>query len=179
MRVRFGEVDRYGMLWHGHAASLFETARADLARRFDLGVSSLLDLNLTIPMVEMSCTYKKPAFEDEELVIQSSLLRPPNRTPVITFFYRVTKLRDREVVLHGWTRQLIMRQDGKILTRLPDALQTRLSEVWTYLASRPAWTPKQIDELVRGSWKGLAPEAPAQTECLSEPFGHDVMRDRS
>lgn len=167
VRVRFGEVDRYGMLWHGHAASLFETARADMARRFDLGVSSLLEMNLTIPMVELSCTYKKPAFEDEELVIQSSLLQPPTQTPVITFFYRVTKLKGGEVVLHGWTRQLVMRQDGKVLMRLPDPVQTRLHAVWDHLACRPTWTPNEIDELARGNWKGLAPH---RNEVRQEPF---------
>ena len=146
-RVRFGQVDRYGMLWHGHAPALFEAARADIARRFGLGVPALLELNLTAPMVEIHCEYKQPAFEDEELITQSSLLKPPMRTPFVTFFYRVAKVEGSQEVLRGRTRQLIMQQDGKTFTRLPDAVQERLEALWDYLGGRPRWTLEQTREL--------------------------------
>ena len=36
LRVRFGETDRFGYMWHGWVLAYFERARADIARRFDL-----------------------------------------------------------------------------------------------------------------------------------------------
>ncbi|EPX63069.1 Thioesterase superfamily [Cystobacter fuscus DSM 2262] len=149
-RVRFGEVDRYGYLWHGHALAYFEAARADLARRTRLSVSELLEFNLAVPMVDLWIEYKKPAHEDEELVTQISLLRQPLRTPFIQFAYRIVKLQDGQEVLRGRTRQLVMPQNGTLRTRLPDEIQSRLESVWSYLETCPRWQEEQILGLMGG-----------------------------
>ncbi len=73
VRVQFKEVDRYGQLWHGHAASYFEIGRADLVRKFDLSVSALLKEKVMAPLIDLSCEYKIPAFDDELLKIQTTL----------------------------------------------------------------------------------------------------------
>jgi acyl-CoA thioester hydrolase len=150
-RIRFGETDRYGMLWHGHAPALFESARADLARRFGLGTSELLKLELAVPMVELSCEYKKPAYEEEELLTQISLVQPPMRMPFISFLYRAIKLEGGQEVLRGRTRQLLMQADGKLLTRAPDAVQGRLEETWGYLGTCPQWPENLARELLGGT----------------------------
>lgn len=149
-RVRFGEVDRYGYLWHGHALAYFEAARADLARRTQLGAGDLLEFNLAVPMVDLWVEYKKPAHEEDELVTQISLLRQPLRNPFIQFAYRIVKPQDGQEVLRGRTRQLIMPQGGKLLTRLPDEIQRRLESVWSYLETRPRWQEEQILGILGG-----------------------------
>lgn len=138
VRVRFGEIDRYGYMWHGHAMACFEIFRADIARKFGLRTSDLLDTELTMPMAEAGCVYRNPAYEDEQLNIQGTLLRPALPAPFLVFIYRALKDGDVEV-FRGRTRQIFVRQDGRLITRLPDAIRERLTTLWGHLADCPVW----------------------------------------
>jgi acyl-CoA thioester hydrolase len=139
LRVQFGQVDRYSVLWHGHAASFFEIARADMVRDFGLGAPDLSKSNLAVPMVEFSCEYFKPAFDDDALTVQSTLLQPELPVPELVFHYRVVRIRDQQELFRGRTRQLVTRSDGRIRIRVPSPFRERLEEVWAYLAGRPRW----------------------------------------
>lgn len=143
VRVRFGEIDRYGYLWHGHAMACFEIFRADIARKFNLRTSDLLENELTMPMAEASCVYKNPAYEDEQLVIQGTLLRPGLSAPFLVFIYRALKTDGNVEVFRGRTRQIFVRQDGRLITRLPDTIRERLATLWDYLADCPIWDDRR------------------------------------
>ena len=139
IRVQFGHVDQYGYLWHGHALSYFEIARADLVRNFELSASALLEEKLAVPMIELSCEYKNPAYDDEKLVIQSTLVKPSDPTPYLDFIYRVVREEGDENILQGKTKQLIMRNDGRLLIRVPSTIQERIEKLWNYLANQKRW----------------------------------------
>ncbi len=143
VRVRFGEVDPYGYLWHGHALAHCESARADIARRFGLGATDMLDSGLVLPMVEATCLYKNSAFDDEELIVQSTVLRPRLIAPFLVFYYRTIKAESGQEVFRGRTRQVFMQRDGRFITRLPELARTRLEALWNYLEERPAWRDAQ------------------------------------
>jgi acyl-CoA thioester hydrolase len=100
--------------------------------------------------VDLWIEYKKPAHEEDELITQISLLRQPLRNPFIQFAYRIVKRQDGQEVLRGRTRQLIMPQTGKLVTRLPDEVQRRLESVWSYLETCPRWQEAQILGLLSG-----------------------------
>lgn len=143
VRVRFGEIDRYGYLWHGHALACFEIFRADIAREFNLRTTDLLDTGLTMPMAEANCIYKNPAYEDEQLMIQGTLLRPRLPAPFLVFIYRALKKDSDVEVFRGRTRQIFVREDGRLITRLPDAVRERLATLWNHLADCPAWDDRR------------------------------------
>jgi acyl-CoA thioester hydrolase len=139
VRVQFGFVDRYGTLWHGHVPAFCETARADLARPFGLGASDLLAADLAVPMLELHCLYKAPAFDDEALVVQCTLLRPQLPLPELVFLYRVLRATKRDEIARVRTRQLLVRRGGGVIVRVPPAIHQRLEEVWDHLAKQPVW----------------------------------------
>lgn len=138
-RVRFGEVDHYGYLWHGHVLAYFEWVRMDLARRFRLRSTDLIEIQLILPMLEASCVYKTPAFEDDELILQGTALKPSVLAPFLIFVYRALKAETHQEVFRGRTRQVFMQRDGRLITRLPEVAQARLTELWGYLEKRPSW----------------------------------------
>jgi acyl-CoA thioester hydrolase len=140
VRVQFGHVDRYGTLWHGHVAAFLEIARADLARPFALGASDLLEAGLAVPMLELDCQYKSPAVDDEALIVQSTLLRPQLPLPELVFLYRLVRASSHDEIARARTRQLLMRPDGRLIVRVPRAIQQRLENVWGHLATQPAWS---------------------------------------
>jgi acyl-CoA thioester hydrolase len=139
LRVPFNWVDGYRTLWHGHAPACFEIARADLARPHGVSAPALRSLGLVAPMLDIACEYQAPAFDDEMLVIQSCLLQPSLPIPELVFRYRVVRSADGRMILRGRSRQLITREDGRIIVRLPAAVKDGLDSVWSYLAMRPRW----------------------------------------
>ena len=145
LRVRFGETDRFGYMWHGWVLAYFERARADIARRFDLTPSQLLEFDLTVPMVDLRISYKNVAYDDEELTVQATLLRHRLRLPVLEFFYRIMK-RDQPVeVARGWTKQVLLKTSGKMSTRIPPEVTARMQTVHAHLETCPRWD----DDLAR------------------------------
>ena len=130
VRVQFSHVDRYGTLWHGHIIGFCEIARADLARPFGLGVTDLLEADLAVPILELAVQYKAPAFDDELLVVQSTLLRPDLPLPELAFLYRLVRTSTSTAVAHARTRQLFVRPDGRVIVRVPGTDPERLDRVW-------------------------------------------------
>lgn len=139
MRVPFGWTDAYGYLWHGHALSYFEMSRADLVRRFDLPARRLLEDGLAVPMVDLAIEYMSPAYDDDELEIQNTLLRPELPFPYLLFEYRIVRCADGAEVLRGSTRQLLIRKEGRTLIRIPDGVREALERIWAYLDGCPRW----------------------------------------
>ena len=139
VRVQFGFVDCYGTLWHGHVPSFCEIARADLARPFGLGAPDLLKADLAVPMLEFNCLYKAPAFDDDQLVVQCTLLQPQLRLPELAFVYRIVRKGARDEIARIRTRQLMVRRDGRVIVRIPPEIHERLGRVWAHLATQPAW----------------------------------------
>ena len=142
LRVQFGHIDGYGYLWHGHALSYFEIARADLVRPFSLSAGALVEAGLAVPMLDVSISYKNPAYDDEQLVVQSSLLKPSIALPELRFRYHVLRLDSGEEILRGWTKQLLIHKDGGVLIRLPKPIRDGIDAIWNYLDNRPRWSDK-------------------------------------
>jgi acyl-CoA thioester hydrolase len=138
-RVPFAWVDAYGVLWHGHAVSYFEQARADIARKFDLPAHKLLSEGFAIPMVDLRVQYVAPARDDDELDVQVTLLRPKLFVPALMFEYRIVRAADGAEVLRGATRQIVMKSNGRLLIRPPALVAACLEDIWRYLETRPRW----------------------------------------
>ena len=140
VRVQFGHVDRYGTMWHGHVPGFLEIARADLARPRALGAADLLKADLAAPMLELDCQYKSPAFDDEALVVQCTLLRPQLPLPELVFLYRIVRAASREEIARARTRQLLVRPEGRLIVRVPRVIQQRLENIWEHLSTQPVWS---------------------------------------
>jgi acyl-CoA thioester hydrolase len=147
LRVRFVDVDHYGYLWHGHLLAHFECLRADLARAFNLRTADLSEWELILPMLEATCVYKSPSYEDDELMVQGTVLRPRIPCPFLVLIYRVVKKSDGKEVARGRTRQVFMGRGGRLITRVPEVIQGQLHRLWQYLEERPCWS--DAPELVR------------------------------
>lgn len=139
LRVRFNEVDQYGYFWHGHALSHFECLRMDLARSFGLSTAELFAQDLMLPMLETRCVYKNPCRDDEDLVLQGSLLRLPIANPFMHFVYRAVNAATGRPAFLGQTRQVFARRDGRAVTRVPEPTRACVDRLAAHLASRPVW----------------------------------------
>ncbi len=131
IRVRFNEVDAYGVVWHGHYVGWFEVGRNDLTERFDMGPHQLKERNLLAPVVELSCEYKFPATFGESLLIQTTMER--TEVAKLIFHYRILSQTNGKVLATGSTTHVLTDPRGNLLYRVPPEVLERIEEMRKYL----------------------------------------------
>ncbi len=131
IRVRFNEVDQWGMVWHGHYISYFEMGRIDLARRFDLTPADFVKLGYIAPVIELKCNYKEPARDDEELIIRTTLEKPTKAA--LTFRYQILRKRDKTLSVEGETTQVLLNKKGELVLVIPERIKKRIDRLLAYL----------------------------------------------
>ena len=131
IRVRFYEVDAYGVAWHGHYVGWFEVGRNDLTERFHMGPLQLKEKNLLAPVVELNCEYKFPATYGESLLIQTTMER--TEVAKLIFHYRVLSQGNGKVLATGSTTHVLTDLKGNLLYRVPPEVLERIEAMRKYL----------------------------------------------
>ena len=127
--VRFYEVDSYRVVWHGHYTAWFEVGRNEFASRFGLDPDQLQKIGLMAPVVDLHCSFKRPATFGDEVVVETSMERCESAK--LIFHYSV-KRRD-EVLAEGSTTHVLTDLKGTLLYQVPPAAQERLEKMFAYL----------------------------------------------
>jgi acyl-CoA thioester hydrolase len=130
-RVRFPEVDQWGLVWHGHYISYFEMGRIDLARRFSLTPANFVKMGYTAPVIELKCNYKEPARNDEELIIRTTLEKPTKAA--LTFKYQISRKKDKKLLVEGETTQVLLDKKGELVLVIPEEIEKRINKLLAYL----------------------------------------------
>lgn len=127
LRVRFSEVDSYGVVWHGRYLSWFEEARNDLARSYGFTPSVLARHGYQLPVRDVSMTFKSPAGLDDEVLV--GIRFHPAETAVIDFEYRVVSAEEGRLMVTGRTRQVVTRVDHELLLTYPRVIRDALDQL--------------------------------------------------
>jgi acyl-CoA thioester hydrolase len=73
VRVRYGETDQMGVVYHGSYVPYFEIGRVEWLRNKGVSYKSLEESGIALPIVSMHLNYKKPARYDDILTINTKL----------------------------------------------------------------------------------------------------------
>ncbi len=131
LRVRFNEVDSWGIAWHGHYVAWFEAGRMALLRKFQLLPQDFSRMGYLAPVVDLKCAYKEPARLDEEILILTTLLKPTKAA--LTFKFQVLRKGDRKLLASGEETQVLLTLDGKMLYYIPVELREKIDRILNYL----------------------------------------------
>ena len=123
IRVRFGETDKMGVVYHPNYLAYFEIGRTEMLREEGLTYSELEKKGGALVVAEAGVKYKKSVGYDEEVHIKTSV-REVRRASLI-FDYRAEKA-DGTLLAEGFTRLGCIGNDMKP-KRLPDEVYTQLS----------------------------------------------------
>ena len=77
IRVRYGETDQMGVVYHGNYATYCEVARVEFFREMGLPYKQLEESGIMLPVVELNTKFVKPAYYDEVLHIHIILPEIP------------------------------------------------------------------------------------------------------
>jgi len=87
IRVRYGETDQMGVVYHGSFAEYFEVGRVEWLRELGVSYKKMEEKGVMLPVVNLNINYKKPAKYDELLTVKTFLRNTP--TVKIVFDYEV------------------------------------------------------------------------------------------
>ena len=122
IRVIYGDTDQMGVVYYGNYLRFFEAARSDFLRGKG---ASWRDVESThavyLPVIEAKVNYKRPAFYDDMLVIETALTELGRAS--LRFEYKV--LRGNDLLATGHTVHACVDKQGDI-REFPAALSQRL-----------------------------------------------------
>ena len=119
-RVRYGETDQMGVVYHANYLSFFEVARTELIRLRGVAYSALEEGGLRLMVTEAAMQYHSPGRYDDVLAITTRLAESgPAR---VRFDYEVRREGEEDVLVTGHTVRASIGEDGRPC-RLPAELR--------------------------------------------------------
>ena len=118
IRVIFGDTDQMGVVYYANYLRYFESARAAYWRDLGRSYKDLVEWGVALPVIEAHCNYKKSAFYEDLLVVETRVSEL--RGASLRFAYRV--IRGVDLIAEGHTRHAVVGPDGRPKA-LPDVLR--------------------------------------------------------
>lgn len=129
-KVRFNEVDQWGIAWYGHFMAWFEVGRMDLLGRFDLLPHQLVELGYIAPVVNLKCDFKRPAECGDAIIVRTTVVKP--EIAALIFKFEVLLKEDRALLARGETKQVLQTTDRKMIYWLKGELKRRIERMVDY-----------------------------------------------
>ena len=115
-RVRYHEVDRQDVVYHGNYLSWFDMGRTELLRELGTPYREMEDRGSLLVVTRASIRYLAPARLDDLLRLETRLARfTPAR---LTFEYELFREKENRLLTQGSTELACVDRQGKI-RRLP------------------------------------------------------------
>ncbi|MCG9910710.1 MAG: acyl-CoA thioesterase [Flavobacteriales bacterium] len=127
-RVTYAETDKMGYLYYGRYADYFETGRVEALRALGFVYKELEDSGIMMPVLDMQIRYRKPAFYDELLEIQTRI--PVLPSVRIEFDYRIVNPQGK-LLTEGKTTLVFYDRIKKRPCECPEDMKAMLSGFFT------------------------------------------------
>ncbi len=88
IRVRYGETDQMGVVYHGNYALYLEMGRIEWLRKLGISYKLMEENGIMLPVVSLNINYKKSACYDDVINVKTQLKKQP--TAKIEFDYEIT-----------------------------------------------------------------------------------------
>lgn len=87
LRVRYGETDQMGVVYHGNYPQFLELGRVEWLRRLGISYKDMEENGCFLPVISLRIQYKKPAVYDDQITVVTRLKKIP--TVRIEFEYEI------------------------------------------------------------------------------------------
>jgi len=127
IRVRYGETDQMGVVYHGNYATYCEVARVEFFRQIGLLYKELEDKGIMLPVTELSFKFIKPAYYDELLSVKTHLQEIPKSARIV-FTYEIYNEK-QELLTTGTSTLAFVDMKTRWPVRCPEYMIKRLEEL--------------------------------------------------
>lgn len=122
IRVRYGETDQMGVVYHANYAMYFEVGRTEWLREFGLSYSRMEAEGIMLPVISLSIKYKNSARYDDVLKVKTTLKKIP--TASIEFEYEL------------WNDSNVLLATGNTILAFIDKVKNRPTRCPKYLLDK-------------------------------------------
>ena len=123
IRVRYGETDQMGVVYHANYASYFEVGRTEWLREYGITYKSLEETGVMLPVISLEIKYKNSARYDDLLTIKTSIKKLPSAR--IEFDYELVN-ESGDLLATGSTDLVFINMKRNRPMRCPDYLLDKL-----------------------------------------------------
>ncbi len=113
VKVRFGEVDSMGVVWHGNYVKYIEEGRESFGKKYGISYLDIYANKVMAPVVNMNINYKKQVEYGEKLIVETEFVESP--AAKIVFKFRVYRKSDMELVATAESTQVFIDMNREIL----------------------------------------------------------------
>lgn len=122
-RVRYGETDQMGVVYHGNYAQYFEMGRTDWLREMGFSYRLMEESGIILPVISLSINYKKSARYDDLITVKTKLVKLP--TAKIDFEYEIVN-ETCEILTTGNSTLVFVDVHTNRPTKCPDYILDKL-----------------------------------------------------
>ncbi len=113
IKIRFGETDAMGVVWHGNYLKYFEDAREAFGIKFGLTYLDVYSNGYFIPIVKTELEHKTPLLYGESAFVRARQLYTP--AAKIIFQYEIFNAETSKLCTSGTTIQIFMNSASREL----------------------------------------------------------------
>lgn len=122
-RVRYGETDQMGVVYHGNYAQYLEMGRVEWLRSMGISYRGMEENGIMLPVISLQIDYKKPARYDDLITVETALKKAP--LVRIEFDYKIYN-ETRELLAEANTVLAFMDMQTNRPTKCPDYILEKL-----------------------------------------------------
>ncbi len=115
-----------GVVYHGNYAQFFEIGRTEWLRSMGVTYKYMEKTGIMLPVISLSCNFKKSALYDDELIVTTYLKKTPSVK--IEFDYEITN-QNNELICTGNTILAFINSETKKPMRCPDYILEKIKQL--------------------------------------------------
>ncbi|MBT8322957.1 MAG: acyl-CoA thioesterase [Eudoraea sp.] len=122
-RIRYGETDQMGIVYHGNYAQYLEMGRIEWLRSLEISYKTMEESGVILPVISLQINYKKSAFYDDLITVVTRLKSKPEVR--IEFEYEIYNEK-QELLATANTVLAFMNKETKRPIRCPGYLLEKI-----------------------------------------------------
>lgn len=124
-RIRYGETDQMGVVYHGNYAQFLEIGRVEWLRNMDISYKKLEESGIILPVISLCINFKKSALYDDLITVETILKKTPSVK--IEFDYKIYN-DNNELLIEANTVLAFMDRKKNRPIRCPENLLAKIKE---------------------------------------------------
>jgi len=118
VKVRFGEVDSMGIVWHGNYVKYIEEGRESFGHKYGISYLDIYANDVMAPVVKMNIDFKKQVQYGDKLIIETEYVN--TAAAKIIFNYKIFRKSDNELMAVATTTQVFIDLNREMILYPPD-----------------------------------------------------------
>lgn len=121
IKVRFGEIDSMGIVWHGNYAKYIEEGRESFGNKYGISYLDIYSNDVMAPVVKLNIDFKKQVQYGDVLIIETEFVN--SDAAKVMFKFKIFRKLDNQLVATAESTQVFIDMNKELLLYPPQFIQ--------------------------------------------------------